>query len=69
MATLLPLPKDLMVFNVTPEQIVLRMAKTDQLWWAAEDPEAKGGETLEQGYTSPAKTPEWVTATKIEPDE
>ena len=27
------------------------------------------GETLEQGYTSPAKTPDWVTATKIEPDE
>ena len=63
------LAQDLMVFNVTPEQIVLRMAKTDQLWWAAKDPEAKGGDTLEQGYTSAARTPEWVAATKIEPDE
>ena len=58
-----------MVFNVTPEQIVLRMAKTEQLWWAGKDPEAKGGDTLEEGYTSPARTPEWVAATKIERKE
>lgn len=63
------LAQDLMVFNVTPEQIVLRMAKTEQLWWAGEDPEAKGGDTLEEGYTSAARTPEWVAATKIEPNE
>lgn len=63
------LAQDLMVFNVTPEQIVLRMAKTDQLWWAGSDPDAKGGDTLEQGYTSPARTPEWVATTKIEPGE
>ena len=24
------------------------------------------GETLEQGYASPAKTPDWIVATKIE---
>ncbi len=36
------LAQDLMVFNVTPEQIVLRMAKAEQLWWASQDPEAKG---------------------------
>ena len=63
------LAQDLMVFNVTPEQIVLRMAKTEQLWWASADPEAEGGETLERGYTSPAGTPDWVAATKIEPNE
>jgi ribonuclease Z len=63
------LAQDLMVFNVTPEQIVLRMAKTEQLWWAGKDPEAKGGDTLEEGYTSPARTPEWVAATKIERKE
>ena len=60
------LAQDLMVFNVTPEQIVLRMAKTEQLWWAPEDPEAEGGETTESGYTSPARTPDWLAATKIE---
>ena len=59
------LSQDLMVFNVTPEQIVLRMAKTEQLWWSPRDPEAKGGDTLERGYTSAARTPDWVVATKI----
>ncbi len=52
------LAQDLMVFNVTPEQIVLRMARTEQLWWAPQDPEAEGGDTLEEGYTSPARTPD-----------
>ena len=51
---------------MAPEQIVLRMAKTEQLWWAPHDPEAEGGETLERGYTSAARTPDWVAATKIE---
>ena len=55
------LTKDLMVSNVTPEQIVLSMAKTEQLWWAPSDPEA------EVGYTSAAATPDWIVATKIEP--
>ena len=63
------LAQDIMVFNVTPEQIVLRMAKTEQLWWAPQDPEAKGGDTLEEGYVSPARTPDWVVATKIETNE
>lgn len=63
------LSQDRMVFNVTPEQIVLRMAKTEQLWWAPQDPEAEGGDTLEEGYVSPAKTPDWVVATKIEARE
>ena len=61
------LSQDRMVFNVTPAQIVLRMAKTEQLWWAPQDPEAEGGDTLEEGYVSPAKTPDWVVSTKIEP--
>jgi ribonuclease Z len=60
------LAQDLTVFNVTPEQIVMRMAKTEQLWWAPSDPDAKGAETMEEGYTSPAKTPDWIVATKIE---
>jgi ribonuclease Z len=63
------LAQDLMVFNVTPRQIVLRMAKTEQLYWAPSDPEAEGGDTLEEGYKSAARTPSWVVATKIEPGE
>jgi len=63
------LAQDLMVINVTPEQIALRMAKTEQLWWAPSDPEAKGGDTLEEGYTSAAATPDWVVATKIVPNK
>jgi len=63
------LAQDLMVINVTPRQIVLRMAKTEQLWWAPSDPEAKGGDTLEEGYTSAARTPNWIVATKIEPGD
>ena len=63
------LAQDLMVFNVTPEQIVMRMAKTEQQWWAPADPEAEGGDTIEEGYTSPAKTPDWIVATKIEGNE
>ncbi len=63
------LAQDLMVFNVTPEQIVLRMAKTEQLWWAPQDPEAEGGDTLEEGYTSATRTPDWVAATKIESND
>jgi ribonuclease Z len=60
------LTQDLMVFNVTPESIVMRMAKTEQLWWAPADPEAEGGDTLEEGYVSPGQTPDWIVATKIE---
>lgn len=58
--------QDLTVFNVTPEQIVIRQAKTDWLWWAPEDPDAEGGDTLERGYSSPAATPDWVAGTKLE---
>jgi len=48
------------------EQIVIRQAKTDWLWWVASGPEAKGAETLERGYRSPAATPDWVADTKLE---
>lgn len=57
--------QDLTVFNVTPEQVVIRQAKTEWLWWAPKDPEAKGAETLERGYRSPAATPDWVAETKL----
>jgi ribonuclease Z len=60
------LTQDLMVFNVSPESIVMRMAKTEQLWWAAADPDAEGGDTIEEGYVSPARTPDWIVETKIE---
>jgi ribonuclease Z len=59
------LTQDRMVFNVSPESIVMRMAKTEQLWWAPSDPEAEGGDTIEEGYVSPARTPDWIVATKI----
>ena len=58
--------QDLTVFNVTPQQIVIRQAKTEWLWWSPEDPDAEGGDTLERGYSSPAATPDWVAATKLE---
>ena len=57
------LAQDLMVINVTPEQIVTRMAMTDMLSWAAPAPKTESEPTMEA--LSEAKRPEWVTKTRI----
>jgi len=58
--------QDLMVINVTPEQIVTRMARTDLLSWAAPAPKPADGAKPE---VSPAptkgRTPGWVSDTRI----
>lgn len=59
------LAQDLMVINVTPEQIVTRMAMTDLLSWAAPAPKTESEPTLDT--LSDAKRPDWVTKTRIKP--
>jgi ribonuclease Z len=58
--------QDLMVINVTPEQIVTRMARTDLLSWAAPAPKPGDGK---KPKLSPAptegRTPKWVVDTRI----
>ena len=56
--------------NVTPEQIVTRMAKTDLLAWAAPAPPAPEDQAPELG-TPPTegRTPRWVTDTRIRREE
>ncbi len=58
--------QDLMVINVTPEQIVTRMAKTDLLSWAAPAPRPPGGKRPElEPYVTEGRTPQWVIDTLI----
>ncbi len=58
--------QDLMVINVTPEQIVTRMAKTDLLSWAAPAPRPPGGKRPElEPYVTEGRTPQWVIDTGI----
>jgi ribonuclease Z len=57
------LSQDLMVINVTPEQIVTRMAVTDMLYWAPPPPE--GGAEPVLAPPSEAKVPDWLLETKI----
>jgi ribonuclease Z len=58
--------QDLMVINVTPEQIVTRMARTDLLSWTAPAPKSADGK---KPKLSPAptegRTPSWVVDTRI----
>lgn len=58
--------QDLMVINVTPEQIVTRMARTDLLSWAAPAPKSAGGKRpkLDSAPTQ-GRTPSWVVETRI----
>ncbi len=58
--------QDLMVINVTPEQIVTRMARTDLLSWAAPAPKPAGGKRpkLDPAPTE-GRTPKWVMDTRI----
>lgn len=58
------LAQDLMVINVTQEQIVTRMAMTDMLSWAAPAPKTESRPTMET--LNKAQRPDWVSKTKIE---
>ncbi len=55
--------QDMMVINVTPDQIVTRMAMPDELSWPEPAPELK--EKPEIGELSDQKRPEWITNTRI----
>jgi len=58
--------QDLMVINVTPEQIVTRMARTDLLSWAAPAPKPADGKRPEvDPYITEGRTPKWVVDTRI----
>lgn len=58
--------QDLMVINVTPEQIVTRMARTDWLSWVAPAPKPADGKKpkLDPAPTE-GRTPSWVVDTRI----
>jgi ribonuclease Z len=59
------LAHDLSVINVTPEQIVIRQAKTSMLAPVPEAPELEGVD-MNPGERSDSKRPDWLTKTKIE---
>ncbi len=63
--------QDLMVINVTPEQIVTRMAKTDLLSWAAPAPPPPPGATRPQldPRVAEGRTPQWVMDTRLTSEE
>ena len=62
--------QDLMVINVTPEQVITRMAKTDLLSWAAPNPPPPNGQQpqLDPPVTE-GRTPQWVMDTRIADEE
>jgi len=57
--------QDLLVINVTMNQIVCRMAMTDKLMWAAPAKASDGNEEMEE-VTKLGRTPSFVTETRIE---
>ena len=59
------LAHDLSVINVTPEQIVIRQAKTSLLAEVPEAPELEGVD-MDPGKRSDSKRPDWLSKTKIE---
>ena len=59
------LAQDLMVINVTPEQIVTRLAETNLLHWTPQVPPDKRGDTT-MAPRSKSAIPEWVRESKIE---
>ena len=62
--------QDLMVINVTPEQIVTRMAKTDLLSWAAPAPKIEGQKPPKlDPVVTEGRTQSWVTRTRFKNDE
>jgi len=58
------LAHDLTTINVTPEQIVIRQAKTDMLASAAEAPKLEGVD-MNPGEPSKSKRPDWLTETRV----
>ncbi len=58
------LAHDLSVINVTPEQIVIRQAKTSMLAEVPVPPELEGVD-MNPGKRSESKRPDWLTKTKI----
>lgn len=61
------LAQDLMVINITPEQIVTRQAETNLLHWTPPPPPDAPHGTL--GARSEAKIPQWLVDSVIEPAE
>jgi ribonuclease Z len=62
------LAHDLSVINVTPEQIVIRQAKTSMLAEVPEPPELEGVD-MSPGKRSDSKRPDWLTETAILEDQ
>jgi ribonuclease Z len=59
--------QDLMVINVTPEQIVTRMAKTDLLHWTPPAPKPPPGQKPRMDHPPrEGRTPPWVINTRID---
>ena len=58
------LAHDLSVINVTPEQIVVRQAKTSLLASIPEAPKLEGVD-MNPGQPSKSKTPDWLAKTRI----
>lgn len=61
------LVQDLTTINVTPDFIIIRQSKTDQLAWPPKPPMLPGVD-MTPGKTSPAQRPDWLTETKIRQD-
>ena len=61
------LAQDLMVINITPEQIVSRMAQTNLLHWTPPPPPDAPKGTL--GAKSEAKIPQWLVDSVVPPLE
>lgn len=59
------LAHDLSVINVTPEQIVIRQAKTSMLAEVPDAPKLEGVD-MNPGEPSKSKRPDWLTKTRIE---
>jgi len=57
--------QDLLVINVTRDQIVCRMAMTDKLMWAA-PPKSSGGNQKMEEVTKTGRTPLFVTETRLD---
>jgi len=59
------LAHDLTVINVTPEQIVIRQAKTNMLASVPDAPKLEGVD-MNPGEPSKSKRPDWLTETRIQ---
>lgn len=59
--------QDLMTINVTPYQIVTRMAMTDKLMWAKKSEKAEDDPYLDPMVTE-GVTPQWLSDTKLNKD-